>query len=172
MNMKETGSQTRETGMTNTTFETETCGRCGGSGKFSYCPMYGDRCFKCCGAKAVLTKRGAAAQKYFTELCSKPARELVAGDRIQTSRGWETVQEVAPYDNTGAWSSVNGVRTPGRTDLLQIQTELCLFLGVAPEKLERVAQGKEEKAAKLALAMEYQASLTKTGTPRKVKAAV
>ena len=26
-----------------------TCPRCGGSGRYSYCTMYGDTCFKCHG---------------------------------------------------------------------------------------------------------------------------
>lgn len=28
----------------------ETCSRCGGSGHYSYCDMYGTRCFKCAGS--------------------------------------------------------------------------------------------------------------------------
>lgn len=27
----------------------ETCSRCGGSGRYSWCQMYGDKCFKCAG---------------------------------------------------------------------------------------------------------------------------
>lgn len=32
------------------------CGRCGGSGSYSYCQMYGDRCFGCQGKKFVAMK--------------------------------------------------------------------------------------------------------------------
>lgn len=42
-----------------TSLETETCGRCGGSGRHSYCQMHGDRCFRCGGRGRTLTKRGA-----------------------------------------------------------------------------------------------------------------
>lgn len=42
-------------------FHTQTCGRCGGSGHYSYCSMYGTVCFNCRGRKTVLTKAGSAA---------------------------------------------------------------------------------------------------------------
>lgn len=34
----------------------EECTRCGGSGRYSYCQMYGDRCFKCRGSRQQLPK--------------------------------------------------------------------------------------------------------------------
>ncbi|VVB52868.1 Uncharacterised protein [uncultured archaeon] len=46
---------------TKTIFETETCGRCGGSGRHSYCQMYGDTCFGCSGSGKRYSKRGQAA---------------------------------------------------------------------------------------------------------------
>jgi hypothetical protein len=37
-----------------------TCGRCLGSGKFSYCQQYGDKCFACMGCGKALPKLTAA----------------------------------------------------------------------------------------------------------------
>jgi hypothetical protein len=34
----------------------ETCSRCGGSGHYSFCPMYGTKCFKCSGHKQTLPR--------------------------------------------------------------------------------------------------------------------
>ena len=44
----------------------ESCGRCGGSGRYSYCQMYGDKCFGCSGhgmKAAKLTKITLAAAR-------------------------------------------------------------------------------------------------------------
>lgn len=83
--------------------ETETCSRCGGSGSYSWCQMYGSVCFKCRGRKVVFTKRGAAANAYLIALRSKPAAEVKVGDVVRllsiTMGGtpcdiWATVTEI------------------------------------------------------------------------------
>lgn len=66
-------------------FEIETCSRCHGGGKYSYCRMYGDRCFKCAGSGAVYTKRGAAARNFFEKLCTKKASEITIGEHIRVT---------------------------------------------------------------------------------------
>src|SRR6187551_1555971 len=63
-------------------FENETCSRCGGCGQYSYCQMYGTRCFKCGGDGVTLTKRGKAAQLWFNAKKKKPAKDVKVGDRI------------------------------------------------------------------------------------------
>jgi hypothetical protein len=45
----------------NVRYEQATCGRCAGSGHYSYCQMYGTTCFKCHGRKTVTTKKGLKA---------------------------------------------------------------------------------------------------------------
>jgi hypothetical protein len=45
-------------------YEKEDCGRCGGSGQYSYNSMHGSRCYGCGGSGKRLTKRGAAAKKF------------------------------------------------------------------------------------------------------------
>lgn len=153
--------------------ETETCSRCGGSGSYSYCMTHGSRCFKCNGHKAVYTKRGAAALKYLTELRSKRADQLVVGDIIRVDgmglsrSGFSAITEIKAYDSSRNSSFVNGVLVPQRTDCMTINTRLMGYDGIPPEQLFRVAQTEDQKAATLAQALEYQSTLTKSGTPRK-----
>jgi len=52
----------------NTIFEKEVCGRCGGTGKYSYCQVHGTKCFGCAGAGEIVTKRGFAARAHFRVL--------------------------------------------------------------------------------------------------------
>lgn len=46
-------------------FETKSCGRCGGSGRYSYCSMYGSVCFGCGGTGTVLSRKGSDARAAF-----------------------------------------------------------------------------------------------------------
>lgn len=159
-------------------FEEQTCGRCGGSGSYSYCSMYGSRCFGCGGKGVKLTKRGAAAQRFFTELASKPASEFKPGELIRMSNvttggdtytAFETVVSVAPAgDKFQAFS--NGVRVG--QDALEIVTtrkgcESSTF--TSPTTMYRRGLTGEEKQALVAKALAYQETLTKLGKPRKEK---
>src|SRR5437762_14173208 len=64
-------------------FETVTCGRCGGTGHYSYCERYGTTCFKCAGQKVVYTNRGAMARAYFESLLSLKAKDLEVGMKVK-----------------------------------------------------------------------------------------
>lgn len=143
-------------------FERVPCGRCGGCGEYSYCAMYGTRCFGCAGSGVVLTKRGKLAKAHYERLLSKTAAELVAGcDAVQyspTSKKFRTVTSVSPCPlNPGTVNVVLGEWSPGHT----------YTIGCRPETLFRVAASAETKAAALAAALAFEDSLTKTGTPRK-----
>lgn len=67
-------------------FETEACSRCGGSGQYSYCQMYGSRCFKCAGSgKQYIRKHAKMAADYrnAVRLQKEPAaRNIETGDFI------------------------------------------------------------------------------------------
>jgi hypothetical protein len=152
-------------------FESQTCSRCGGSGHYSYCHIYGTTCFKCHGKKEVLTKRGRVAQGFYTELSSKRIDQLVAGDQFQDititnggslARAWFTVKAVIP-DTSRCSSLVNGVEVPGRTDLLAIDAEGCLFAGRVPEERIRVFYRAEQRKQIADLALAYQSILSKSG---------
>lgn len=162
-------------------FERVTCGRCGGTGTYSYCQRYGNTCFKCAGAKQILTKRGQAAADFMTALLSKRADQLVVGDKIRETGvaiggdlyyAWFTVTEIRA-DTTKQTYTVNGVVQEGRKDLLAISTTdkrgSMGFLGIEPEKMYRVAATVAQKQAALAQALDYQDTLTKAGTVRKQK---
>ena len=79
-------------------YEKQTCGRCGGSGQYSYNQIDGSRCYGCGGSGQKLTKRGAAAKAYadsildvkiedFAKLAKRKARytDHLGGRRITFS---------------------------------------------------------------------------------------
>lgn len=173
-------------------FESKPCGRCGGSGKYSYCSMYGSMCFGCGGRGEKLTKRGAAAQAMFSESMCKPAGEIKVGERFLmegipgfAASKWFEVRAIeqtvnrskrcdaTEWTETPALRFVGVVRKPGTKTwddpaTLEDQT----YGSPAATKLMRVAQTAEERAAKVAAALAYQETLTASGTPRKRKAVV
>lgn len=159
-----------------TQLETETCSRCGGSGEYSYCQMYGTRCFKCHGRKIVFTKRGAEAARYLEELRSKPADELKVGDIIRVDvfkmkTVFEAIESIEAGTQEGS-SMKDGVMVPYSLPVVTIRTgSLIQTVFVSDSqgqrKMFRIAQSKEQKAETFRKALEYQATLTKAGTVRK-----
>lgn len=165
-------------------FESTTCGRCGGSGHYSYCQMYGTICFRCRGAKRIYTKRGLAAKLYFEALLSKPASALEVGMKIKvgsiTNGGtpfehWATITEIE--DNSVTRKHGFGVQgQPGVYEYtgFNIYTRSEKFGSgcsgaVSPTTMFRVAADAATKQEAKKKALDYQDTLTKTGTVRKVK---
>jgi len=80
--------------------EKVTCGRCGGSGHYSFNMMHGTVCYGCGGSGVKLTKRGQAAKDYWTWLCTMDCRWLRVGDRVFQQgggyglSGWCTVTAI------------------------------------------------------------------------------
>jgi hypothetical protein len=158
--------------------ETVECFRCNGSGFHGPMCVWGGRCFGCGGAGRKYTRRGAAARKYLDELLSVPASTLVVGDRIRVSsitNGGEpftvfsTILKIAPgvddgckrLDSaTGEWHPVRGLGE------LRVETK-TRALDVMPGDMVRKAWSAVAKATAVAAAVEYQATLTHAGTPRK-----
>jgi hypothetical protein len=162
-------------------FESTTCSRCTGSGKYSWCSAHGSTCFKCGGRGWVLTKRGAAAAAKFRELLSKPTSELVAGDKIRVDgfnagsfnqpTRWYTVREVKPITRAIGSSTVDGKTVEFGPGLFEVICDGHDSVGVAADALFRVANDGPAKAAKLQEALAYQDTLTKSGTVKVRKAA-
>ena len=50
-----------------------------GSGRYSYCQMYGDTCFKCSGKGKVYTKRAEAAMRYGVSLRTVKVQDVQVG---------------------------------------------------------------------------------------------
>lgn len=160
--------------------ETRVCGRCGGTGHYSYCSMYGTRCFGCSGAKAKYTKRGAAAAAFLQNLRSRKASDLRVGMLVFIEAGpfnkggFKRIAEVSDglvfsgcsvkNQATGEYVKQYGIKIECAATKLDDQT---YGLNEQPDALKRVGHTGLGKAATLKLALDYQDTLTKTGTLRK-----
>jgi hypothetical protein len=155
-------------------FESVPCSRCGGSGQYSYCQMYGTTCFKCRGRKAVLTARGEAAQRFYVELLSKRTEDLVPGDKILSvdpmsgRSSWHVITDIylqSEERRGGAWS-LNPDGSPNYHGYVIECEDYTLH---AEPQMHRIAHSAEEKKAAMEKALQYQETLTKQGTPRRVR---
>jgi hypothetical protein len=149
-------------------FEIKSCGRCGGSGRHSYCERYGDRCFECGGKGNVFTKRGAEAHRFFSDLFEVPIETIKVGDWVKLT-GYTKAKVLAVKESIQRGSS-NGVPYESPVVVLTINTSTGLlhssnFKGSTVKKLE----SESIHAERLVAAMEYQATLTKQGKVRKVR---
>lgn len=149
-----------------TRFETETCSRCGGTGHYSYNSFSGTRCFKCGGTKIVFTKRGAVARDHFYRLFELSASEVTAGmfvythgAKLNSSKKWRKVEAVGV---SSCVAIVNGVKQH-QIELAFKDHTYCVF----PRSKVAAARDNEHIEANLAAALEYQATLTKLGKPKK-----
>src|SRR5581483_11115026 len=137
-------------------FETKSCGRCGGSGHYSYCQMHGTVCFQCGGSGVQLTKRGEVAQRFYNELLTKPARDFKVGDsyRMQGDPKTYRIEEIKPDALNPGLIQLNG---PG------------MSYGCSPDSPLRSVPTVEVRDAARAKALEFQATLGTNGKPKKVK---
>lgn len=175
------GSETKGTEMA-PAFEHRSCGRCGGSGQYFH---YG-ACFRCGGAGNILTKRGAAANALYTEMAKIPARDVQVGQFIETiigipyptvRYGFRPVVEISHEVAEGA-SLIDGEMKPYRKGVVVLVTAKekdgsgigCAAHHSYGESV-RIALSGEAKKANIAKCLEYQATLTASGTPRKRVAA-
>jgi hypothetical protein len=145
-------------------FENVTCSRCGGSGKFSYCSMYGSVCFKCHGDGVVLTKKGRAAQMWLNAKKRKPLGEVAVGDWV--------LSEGVPGYFPAVWVKIDTVEGEGealKVSGLSKKGERHGFGNAA--MVVRLYLGKARNAELAAEAKAFEATLTKSGTERKRKAA-
>lgn len=145
-------------------FEHECCGRCGGSGQYSYNQMDGTRCYGCGGSGWKLTKRGHAAQKYLDALRSVRADALAVGDLVSISPyGFcrVTAVRVAPAKELGCY----GV---GREDVVMVRIDTTkVSTQVMPDAMVKKGWDAETKQQQVAEALAYQATLTQAGVPSK-----
>jgi hypothetical protein len=150
-----------------TSFETTTCSRCGGTGQYSYCRAYGTKCFKCHGGGLSFTKRGELAHTYYMKSLETPLNEIKVGDLVQvwdmTRNYFATVIQMAASD---AYAKQG---MPALCMTTNHEKNGKSGLTASPDDMVRVGHSREEKLVKIAIALEYQASLTKQGKPRKRK---
>lgn len=139
-------------------FESVSCPRCGGGGKYSFNLMHGDRCYGCGGSGVKMSKRGAAAKAEYLRLLERRVGDLKVGDSI--------------YD----WLGLNGGKCWQRIDSIEADPmsgsiKLCLsrkgkpvghFITGADHKVPAVSS-EAQRLEFLAQAVAYQAKLTKEG---------
>lgn len=148
--------------------ETRTCTRCGGSGHYSYCQMHGTTCFGCSGSGKQYTKRGRAAYLYLVELRKKPMEEVTFGDWVKMDGipGFSrtTFFKVDTLESTfaPAYSNHRSLVVTGSTakgERMSMSGPVGYKVALGFDKATKVAQYRK--------AVEFQATLTKAGTPRK-----
>lgn len=148
-------------------FEKVCCSRCGGSGSYSYCTMYGSVCFKCGGQKQLFTKRGRKAFDLYLFHLQKPIIDVKVGDVVKLPRTKNFCEVKAIEDdklNEGHRAVVVNGLSHG------------FIVANAEENREseyqrvRVAHTKETKTKLWNLAIAYQECLTKQGAPYKKRA--
>lgn len=150
-------------------FEHEPCGRCGGRGIYNPSLTY-SRCYGCGGRGRRLTKRGEKAQAFYrASLPTKRPIDLVPGDAFRASAAdpFVTVVEVGSARVSG---SVNGAPTL-TVDVLTRPTLTAMgqvtVWGLDPDRPVTVRPDAETLARLRDAALAYQATLTRTGAPRR-----
>jgi hypothetical protein len=118
------------------------------------------------------------ARAFFDKLCSKPANQLVVGDRVKTSsvtnggRFFEYIGTVVAIEKGNP--SIYGTVENGVTITRTVET-LCLTIEhekygkhscAGPVDMAYKVYGPQNRGL-LAKALEYQSTLTKRGTERK-----
>jgi len=132
--------------MKKSNWETETCTRCGGTGKYSSHILYGRRCFKCGGAKITLTRRGKAAHKYYHESLRTDPSKVRVGDYLfaDMKNGWFKVKEITIEFDRFEFKCEGGYNLGSKYPV-------------------KSTTGQEELNEKVAKAQEYQSKLGKHG---------
>lgn len=145
-----------------TVFETSTCGRCGGTGNYSWNTMHGSTCYGCLGAGVQLTRRGHAALAYFESLLARPVDQIKPGmlvfwDDLQRAKRWRTVLSVGPAPSYHPNDDRPMVE-------ITVKAGSQRFL---PGHQLKVVDSMEQRDELLAKALAYQATLDERGKPAK-----
>lgn len=155
-------------------FETKTCSRCGGTGKFSYNLMHGDMCYGCRGTGIQYTKRGKIARTFYEDSLKIPASELKVGMGIKEDSGYKNFSLIEIIDfgtdkELGEkYNTCYYVGPMGDKQMIYVQTQRTKAK-FTPETLVRVMHTDEEKRIKLEAAKAFQDSLNANGTVSKRK---
>lgn len=150
-----------------TEVETTTCSRCCGSGKFSHCAGYGNRCFKCLGSGKAKTKRGAITSAYIRSLrvTKKPLKDLVVGSLIYGMAG------LGGSNFQRKWVKVVAIEArPDNRFSIKCESDQYSTSASGEYLFEcRIADAND--AATFEDGMAFQATLTKAGKPTKAMTA-
>lgn len=143
--------------------ETTECGRCGGTGHYSYNQINGTTCFGCGGTGKALTKRGKLVDAFVRNLRKVSVHDLKVGDRVRIDIGVQSVKTTIKEVRKGPGVIVNGERVP-ETIITTAGGKTCGYCG--PSFAYRILLG-EFRAEVIAAATAYRDSLTLAGKPRK-----
>jgi hypothetical protein len=145
-------------------FENETCGRCAGTGKFSYNQIDGNRCYGCQGSGVKLTKRGAAAKAFFIESQQTPVADLKPGMFVWDDMLGKAAKflPLLAIEQSGSYQPIKD----GRCYYVSLKTSRCINL-VFPDSKVRAVRDEEHRQQLIQAALAFQSTLTKTGKPRK-----
>lgn len=152
--------------------ERAVCGRCGGSGHYSYCAMYGTTCFGCDGKREVVTTRGRVAMQFLERLRGRKAKDVKPGDKVKTPWGWKTAERVGTTVQKGA-SLKGGVMVPYEMEMVAIsggEGNGSWRMQQAPGSTVKVALPQAELDRTLDLALAFQDTLGRNGKPLASKA--
>lgn len=162
---------TTETKNTAIVYERQPCGRCGGSGRYSFNQIDGDRCYGCGGTGQKLTKRGAAAYAFASELLDVPVEEFFDkhnGERSAVYRDAFAGRKVTfrKLQETERTMIKPGMGKPEQAHRsFKIVSDVERINGMGFGQGIRVRLIPTE--ADVETVMAYQESLTKAGKPRK-----
>lgn len=145
-------------------FETKTCSRCGGSGQYSYCQMYGSTCFKCSGSGKMYTARGLAARAFLIASRTIKAGDVKLGDRIKSSGTTITVQSCYTQLRSGSHTKDGVTVFCNHLYLNGTKYSLGLF---ADTDVELILPTAAQRNAQIIAALDFQDTLTVAGKPRK-----
>jgi hypothetical protein len=82
-------------------FDRVTCSRCSGTGHYSYNQVSGSTCFKCEGAKQVLTAKGNRQRDYYRARTEIKIEDVKVGDRVSCDGMKFNVLEIVPSKSQG-----------------------------------------------------------------------
>lgn len=142
------------------TYEKETCGRCYGSGQYSFNQVDGSRCYGCGGTGQRLTKRGKAAKAFADTILNVPIDQVQVGQRVTSTcmSGRTTINVQRIERKAHGKRLVDGEWIPMLCTYLYGETHEIAGSGIRV-RLTPTAEQAEQ-------IMAYQASLTKAGKPR------
>ena len=140
-------------------FETQPCGRCGGSGRYSYCTMYGDKCFGCNGNGRVLTRDGSAAQQAIADarerMCGITAETVKPGMKVLLDGKWRRITHTERELTTYQAANTEAIRL-GTANMVYVKT-LGTRVVQAPTAEQRKALIEKARTLKGASVVETEA---------------
>jgi len=134
-------------------FDRVECGRCGGTGEYSFNQKDGTVCFGCKGKGKIMTKRGKAAAQWFIDQTTTTIKAVKAGDKVRIYADTYTVEQITEKGGVYTFDTTVKGKKHG--------------FGYKADTPARIILEGEEKNTLMTQAIEYQNNLTKAGKQKK-----